>query len=130
MRKVVFFASGGLSTLVLGILIYLWATQTYRITGTITRDGKPLVWKTDKHELRVWFVPLDRVRHQQFYKCTCDAETGKYIHEGIPAGKYRVAIQQIDPYPKNDLLNYVYSFKDSPLTYTVQGASVKDFDVH
>jgi hypothetical protein len=101
-------------------LLYNLPIRKYHVTGTITRDGKPLEWKSEKIDLLVIYAPLDRERHPEIYKATeTDPKTGKYTLPPIPAGKYLVSIQQMDPFPTQDLLKFTYSLKDSPLRQDV-----------
>lgn len=65
------------------------------ITGTVTRDGKPLVWRSEGGYLLVLFVPEDRSRFSP-KSAETDRETGTYRLAEIPAGKYTIAIQQFD----------------------------------
>ena len=39
----------------------------HKVTGKVTRDGKPLEWKTDNGILAVTFVPLDRDKDKTVY---------------------------------------------------------------
>jgi hypothetical protein len=89
---------------------------TYTISGTVTRDGKPLVWKTENGRLDVKFVPLDRERDRNVYRALqTDAKSGTYKIEGIPPGSYRVSIQQQDPDSRYDLLNFALGTDKSPI---------------
>src|SRR5262245_34012048 len=79
----------------------------YTISGTITRDGKPLEWKTDNGVLLVLFVPMDRVKDANVYRAMkTDRKTGHYAITNIPPGPYRVSIQQQDPDARYDLLGF------------------------
>ncbi len=129
MRKIILLAAAVLLA-VLGVTVILnWKPRTYQVTGTITRGGKPLQWKGEKRVLQVIFGPTDRAQDRNVYRCEGDPEEGTYVLEGIPAGKYRVSIQQLDPYPMHDLLNFAYSLKDSPFVYDVAGDCKIDIDL-
>jgi hypothetical protein len=65
------------------------------ITGTVTRDGKPLVWKSEGGYLLVLFVPEDRSKFSPRHAET-DRDTGTFRMAELPAGKYTIAIQQFD----------------------------------
>jgi hypothetical protein len=114
-KKIIISVIGVLCAVVGGVAVYAWTQRTYLVTGTVTRDGKPLQWKSDNHELRVFFVSTDRERYPDVYKCIGDAKTGDYVIENVPPGEYLVSVQQTDPYPTHDLLNFAYDLKDSPL---------------
>src|SRR5262245_43464373 len=88
------------------------------VHGTITRDGKPLVWKSEGGHLLVVFVPEDREADPNTYRAETDRETGEYRIAAIPAGKYRVAIQQFDE-KHNDALRHTYDPAATTLTYEV-----------
>ena len=105
------------------------AVPTYRVEGKVTREGKPLEWKSDPHELLVLFVPMDREKNKETYRAEVNTEAGTYVIDAIPAGTYRVSVQQMDPYPKGDLLNFAFSLKDSPLSCTIAGDMVFDIDL-
>src|SRR5947209_4485205 len=105
--------------LVLGLLLLVCLTAAffvfgrkqpkYTISGTITRDGKPLEWKGDNGVLDVKFVPLDREADPNVYKADTDRDAGTFTIVGIPPGSYRVSIQQMDPFPTHDLLQFALS---------------------
>jgi len=108
---------------------YLY-NPTCTISGTITRDEKPLVWKTDKGVLTVIFVPIDREQNLNVYRAETDRKTGTYRITGIPAGSYRVSIQQVDPDSRYDLLNFALSTKDSTIFRDVtRDGEVLDIDI-
>ena len=56
--------------------------------------------------LNVIFVPVKRTSSSATYLAEGNAMTGGYVVPSIPAGNYRVSIQQMDPYPKQDLLDF------------------------
>src|SRR5437879_10900 len=80
------------------------AVPTYRVTGKVTRGGEPLKWDSDAGVLEVVFAPMDRKADRNLYHAQTDRKTGAYTVRAIPAGTYRVSIQQMDPYPTFDLL--------------------------
>ena len=91
------------------------------ISGTITKGGQPLQWKSDSGVLAVLFVPLDRDKDQNVYRAMqTDSKTGAYAITGIPAGSYRVSIQQMDPYPTHDLLGFALGLQNSPILRDVK----------
>ena len=103
----------------------------YNISGTITRDGKPLEWETDHGVLLVLFVPMDRVKDKNVYRAMeTDAKTGHYAITNIPPGPYRVSIQQQEPDARYDRLKFKFSIKDSPIERVVTGNDeVIDIDI-
>jgi hypothetical protein len=106
------------------------ANPKYKISGSITRDGKPLEWKSDEGVLDVKFVPLDRDRDKNVYRAETDRNTGAYTIAGIPSGSYRVSIQQMDPYPTHDLLGFALSMAESTIIHDVtKEGEVIDIDL-
>ena len=112
------------------LLLWRLYTPTHTICGTITRDGQPLVWKSDKGVLDVKFVPLDRDADANVYRAETDLAAGTYTIAGIPPGSYRVSIQQMDPYPTHDLLGFVLSMSGSQIFRdVVKDGEVIDIDI-
>lgn len=72
------------------------------VTGTVTRDGKPLEWRSEGGYLLVLFVPEDRSKLSP--KSAETDRAGTYRFAEIPAGKYTIAIQQFDE-KYNDAFN-------------------------
>lgn len=128
MRKALPLAVAILIAVPLVVLIVMWTPRKYAVQGTITRGGKALQWQGDKISLLVIFVPTDRSRHRDLYRCEGDTQTGRYAVE-VPAGEYRVSIQMMDPYPTHDLLQFRYALKDSPLIYEITGPRRLDIDL-
>jgi hypothetical protein len=146
-------------------LLVTWKPKVYRVTGTITRDGKPLKWKNDKTlpvlgastvgllgspagpgaltatcalcpgrpgdgcMLLVIFAPTHRSLATELYRSEGNVWQGTYVLEKVPAGTYLVSIQQMDPIPTDDLLEFRYGLKNSPLTVEVSGNCEKNFDL-
>src|ERR1051326_6615121 len=73
----------------------LLVPKSVNVSGTITRDGKPLEWKSSELEKRqfvVNFLPEPRDIDSLTYIGLADAATGKYEVHGIPPGRYKVQI--------------------------------------
>lgn len=100
----------------------------HQVTGKITRDGKPLEWRTENGVLAVTFVPLDRDKDKNVYPAETDRSKGTFAIAAVPPGEYRVFIQQQDPDPSVDMLGFVYSFESSPITREVT-ARTTEFDI-
>lgn len=85
--------------LALGVLLIAGVTGCVRvktnITGTVTCDGKPLVWNSEGGHLHLVFHP-EPERGISPVKADTDWRTGTYRIAEIPAGKYRIAVQQFD----------------------------------
>ncbi len=99
------------------------------ISGTITRDGKPLCWESEGGHLIVIFFPEDRAANKEVYSATTDRATGAYRIPKIRAGKYTVAIQQFDERHR-DALDSKYDPVKTPLRYEVrESGQVIDIDL-
>ena len=111
-------------------LLVVWLNpHKCQVTGTLTKDGKAVEWKHDKHVLQIIFVPVNRTSNPDIYRCEGDPQTGAYSLQNVPAGKYRVSIQLMDPYPTHDQLNFAYGLNNSPLLYEVAADCVIDIDI-
>ncbi len=99
------------------------------ITGTITRGGQPLVWKSEGGHLLVLFVPEDRKPGQDPYRAETDRASGTYRIAKIPAGRYLVAVQQFDE-RHLDALQTKFDAYRTPLRYEVTAdGQVIDIDL-
>src|SRR5437868_3311382 len=78
------------------------------ISGTITRDGKPLEWRSDAGTLSVVFLPKQRDNTTEVFRANSDRATGRFEIKDIPTGTYIVTVQQLDPDGAHDLLGMVY----------------------
>src|SRR5262249_39800772 len=84
---------------------------------------------SDKCELEVTFVPLDRERDKNTYRAQTDRTAGTYTIDAIPAGSYRVSIQQMDPAPVYDLLGNGYGMDNSPILHEVAKKAKQVIDI-
>jgi hypothetical protein len=99
------------------------------VSGTVTRDGKPLEWADEEGHLLVIFIPEDRDANKNVYRAETDRKTGSYRIDSIPAGPYRVAVQQFDK-KHNDALGHKYNPPQTPLRYEVtKSDQVIDIDL-
>jgi hypothetical protein len=105
--------------------------RTYTVVGVVTRDGHRLHWPKDvaERKLHVQFVHLDRQRYLDPFTAEADEQSGQFRVLNLPAGTYRVAIQQMAPYPLHDLLGFVFDFSQSPFIYTVAGDATINIDL-
>jgi len=98
------------------------------ITGTITRDGKPLEFSSPNGPFLVMFFPEPR-RGRDPVLADTDRATGTFQVKGIPSGRYRVAIHMFNEKSMDDLENK-YDPSHSPLYYTVSDdGQVLDIDL-
>ncbi|HEX3149884.1 MAG TPA: hypothetical protein VHR66_17540 [Gemmataceae bacterium] len=118
-------------SLVLALLVAATSCSGKRtnITGTITRDGKPLEWKSEGGHLLVIFVPVPRRENQDPYLAETDREAGTYRIDEIRAGRYMVAIHQFDERHGDSLANK-YDPVHTPLIVEVEeDGQVIDIDL-
>lgn len=87
----------------------LLGAKIVSVSGTVTRDTKPLVWNTEENrELTVIFIPeAKRDNSTPLYPAVTDAKTGRFNIPELPTGTYSVAVQQLNP-GYHDLLGMVY----------------------
>jgi hypothetical protein len=78
------------------------------VSGSITRDGKPLEWQSDAGTLSVVFLPKVRDNTTEVFRADSDRATGRFEIKQIPTGDYIVCVQQLDPDGAHDLLGMVY----------------------
>src|SRR5262245_53604881 len=67
------------------------------VSGTVTRDGKPLEWQSDAGTLSVVFLPKVRDNTTEVFRAESDRSTGRFDLKEIPPGNYIVCVQQLDP---------------------------------
>jgi hypothetical protein len=101
------------------------------ISGTITKDGKPLkVGKQGEVEVKFWREGVPEGERITSKYAQADPDTGHYEIKGIPVGKYKVSIKQIDPRPANDLLDGTYDRNNSKIYRDVEkNEQVIDIDL-
>jgi hypothetical protein len=105
------------------------AGKRTNITGTITRDGKPLVWASEGGHLLVIFIPEHRRAGQDPFLAETDREAGTYRIAEIPAGRYMVAIHQFNE-RHGDALGNKYDPVHTPLIVEVEeDGQVIDIDL-
>jgi hypothetical protein len=99
------------------------------ITGTITRDGKPLVWASEGGHLVVIFMPEDRRPGQDGIRAETDRDTGTYRIAQIPPGAYLVALHQFDEKHTDGFRNKLDPAKTTIRVEVVEDNQVIDVDV-
>jgi hypothetical protein len=104
--------------------------RTCAVSGTITRDGKPLVWPTEMGDFVVLFVPEPRKENQIPYLAETDRATSSYRVAALPPGRYRVAIHQFVTENHRDALQNKYDPLKTPLEKEVtEDGQVIDIDL-
>jgi hypothetical protein len=90
----------GLLALLLVFIGCSAAVKTVAIKGAITKDGKPVI-TSKKGFVSLSFHPEGGGNS---VPALVDSQQGTYEVKAIPAGKYKVAVQQMDPAPATDKL--------------------------
>ena len=94
--------------------------------GTLlTKAGQPLEVagrEIGTGMVSIIFIPANpKAGEERTYATVADAQ-GKFdVPDGMPAGDYRVAVRQWEPYPNNDKLGARYDETNTPLKVTVTG---------
>jgi hypothetical protein len=105
-------------------------TKVTNITGTVTRDGKPLEWPSEQGLFLVIFVPENRKPNQDPYLAECDRATGTYRIGEIKTGTYMVAIHQFVDLRHRDALENKFDPVKTPLRVEVtEDGQVIDIDL-
>jgi hypothetical protein len=104
------------------------AKKKYTITGTVTQGGEKLTWPNGG-TLLVIYAPEDRKKDENVYRGDTDIATSTYRVEGIPPGRYTVAIQQFDT-KHNDAFNKGYDLMRTNVVKEVtEDGQVIDIDL-
>jgi hypothetical protein len=99
------------------------------ISGTITRDGKPLEWPSDQGHFLVIFVPEDRGPNDDPVLAESDRATGTYRIAEIKSGRYMVAIHQFDARHMDALQNKYDPVKTPVRVDVTDDGQVIDIDL-
>jgi hypothetical protein len=102
-----------------GVYFLLQGSVKTNITGTVTRDGKPLEWPKAEGNLLVIFVPEPRQENDSPVRAECDRQAGTFRFESLRAGRYRVAVHMFDE-RHMDALGNKFDPGNSPLYHTVE----------
>lgn len=90
------------------------------VTGSVVRNGQPLSLSKNGY-VQVTVQPdVDPNKAFTPRIAECDKTNGKFEIRDIPAGKYKVGIQQFDPDPTTDKLKGAF--------YVDTGKIVRDLD--
>ena len=136
----------GLCALILGALLMLLTAgcssssrptastsgQAHKVDigGKVHLGGKRLqVSKAGEIKVRFYSEGLDDP-HAFSRSADVDEQDGTFAIKGIPLGKYRIGVYQIDPRPSHDLLHGRFSKKNTPIIRDVErNGQVFDIDL-
>jgi len=96
-----------------------------KVEGKLTQNGQPLT-VSDKGVIVMNLVAAEEGKDKTPYPAEVKSDGTFEItgpeRKGIPPGKYRISLQQFDPYPKNDKLGGKFASEKSPLVREVTGS--------
>jgi hypothetical protein len=124
-------AKFGMPLLVLGVFLSGCGggVRKVKITGKVLNNGQPLKITEGKGEVRITLLPV--VEPGQPY----DTFRGKAGTDGsfeipdVPAGKYRVGIEHLDPSPQEDQMRGRFAPNNSKIIRDLDGKASLDLDV-
>jgi hypothetical protein len=93
------------------------SVPTFSIHGKITNAGKP-VTTSSKGFVQVSFQPAAGGTSTPF-PAVVDSQQGTFTVDQIPQGRYKVAVQQMDPAPVTDKLKGAFSAGKTPIVREV-----------
>jgi len=99
------------------------------VTGGVLHNGRPLALSKNGY-VQVTLQPdLEPDRPFTPRLAECDKQTGKFEIRDVPAGKYRVGIQQFDPDPTSDKLNGAFRAETGKIVRDLDGKTPIDIDL-
>ncbi len=110
----------------------------FKVTGRLTSGGKPLQTKPMAGMIQVVFYPApEGTRPADPIKANIQGVYGKVesdgefvVHDGLPAGKYIVAVRQLDAGPQGpDTLKDKFNFRNSKIVEEISENRVLDIDL-
>jgi hypothetical protein len=103
--------------------------NTVTVTGSVVRNGQPLPLSKNGY-VQVTVQPdVDPDKAFTPRIAECDKATGKFEIRDLPAGKYKVGIQQFDPDPTTDKLKGAFYVDTSKIIRDLDGKTPLDIDL-
>jgi hypothetical protein len=101
------------------------------VTGKVTNKGELLkVGKQGVIQVIFYLYPdVKEGNPVTGHPAKVNKETGTFDIKGLPVGKYLIAVEQFDPYPRTDLLEGAFDRKNSPIVRDVTGQEPIDIDL-
>lgn len=106
--------------------------KTSLVNGRVVKDGKPLKLSAKGMVVLALYPENSKDAKSQFPAETKPDGTFTVVgpdRKGIPAGKYRVAVQVFDPYPNTEILGGKYTVDKSTIVKDVNGTDELTIDV-
>jgi hypothetical protein len=92
--------------------------------GTLLQNGEPLAVagrEIGTGMVQITFLPVDAATAGQTFATAVDEQGNFDLPGGMPAGKYRVAVRQWEPYPGTDKLGGRFDEQRTTLMVEVDG---------
>ncbi len=103
--------------------------NTVTVTGSVVRNGQPIPLSKNGY-IQVTLQPdVDPGKAFTPRIAECDKTTGKFEIRDIPAGKYKVGVQQFDPDPTSDKLNGAFHVDNGKIIREIDGKTPLDIDL-
>lgn len=98
--------------------------------GKITNNGQPLI-TSNKGFVQIMFHPVQEGGEQTStpVPAIVDSQKGTFEVDEIPVGKYKVAVQQMDPAPVTDKLKGAFAYGRSNIVREVTDDGEMNIDL-
>lgn len=97
------------------------------VKGSVTKGGEALQ-VSGQGDIQIHFIQEENGKMTgQTFMASVDS-TGHFEAE-VPAGDYRIAVQQLDPYPDVDKLKGKFSQNKTPIKQSVKAGDTLDIDL-
>ncbi|PQO31388.1 hypothetical protein C5Y96_13695 [Blastopirellula marina] len=97
------------------------------VTGSVTKGGQALQ-VSEQGDIQIHFIQEENgTMTGQTFMASIDP-SGHFEAE-VPAGDYRIAVQQLDPYPNVDKLKGQFDQNKTPIKQSIKGGDTLDIDL-
>ena len=99
-----------------------------KVTGTVVRDGKPIPVSATG-VIQVTLIP-DVAPGTPYtpYIARCEPD-GKFEFPEVKPGKYKIAVEQLDPSPQTDKLEGAFGKEKTPIVRDIDGKKPIEIDL-
>ena len=106
---------------------------TVSCSGTLLKDGQPLAVANEEIGLgmvSLEFIPIETAKPTtERYGVKVNKDGTFSRPDGIPPGKYKIAVWQWDPYPNVDKLQGAFAEEKTPLIRMIDGKSPLEIEL-
>src|SRR5437016_10324476 len=100
-----------------------------KVTGKVLNNGQPLKITEGKGEVRVTLLPVvEPGKPYDTFMGKAGAD-GSFEIPNVPAGKYKVGVEHLDPSPQQDQLHGKFSPLNTPIIRDLDGKEPLNVDV-